>query len=391
MNQEQLREERKLGDGVVTRQNCLVAFPAGDPDAQMHGLQHADVVGPVADGQEPGVRLLPYCHHNAGFLVGHEPAGDHGGGRQGVLRQGPQGPGVLLHVKPGLQRSAVDDEDVLLICVADVLRLSLGFLQFLDDRLPPDAQVPVVVVIVGGNESPAGHSRNEHVLVHQPTGPGDVLTRLDLVPGKDPDLDVCLDEHADALEGPHLHFVLDRCAPKQDHVPFNQRRDLLQCSFPVFRGRPLRCLIALVPVLIEFLRDVALGHHQRPKPIGGVLLDMHLRVIEVGTCAVVQPIEDGGLSPLTQKLQLPVGVLHHAAHPLSFRCELVDGQHLIAGFHPLDIQEEKIPLPLFQDNPKPLGPCDKCLLVRGAGKVMDGPEGLVCGLFIWVVTQLTRL
>ena len=53
-----------------------------------------------------------------------------------------------------------------------------------------------------------------------------------------------------------------------------------------------------MPVLIEFVRDEPLGHGQRPKPIGGVLLDVHLRILEGGVRTVVQPIENRGLCSL---------------------------------------------------------------------------------------------
>jgi hypothetical protein len=58
VDEEELLEEAKLADGDVGRARRLQALDAGDADADVGGLDHRDVVGAVANGEEDGLAVL---------------------------------------------------------------------------------------------------------------------------------------------------------------------------------------------------------------------------------------------------------------------------------------------------------------------------------------------
>lgn len=68
MDQKQLFQELELGNAKVAAVDGLPALEATDADANVGGLDHADVVGAVADGQRAGLVLLLDERHHLGLL-----------------------------------------------------------------------------------------------------------------------------------------------------------------------------------------------------------------------------------------------------------------------------------------------------------------------------------
>ena len=80
---EEFGEVVEGGDGEVCGEGGLAAFFADDADADVGGLDHADVVAAVADGADAFVRMVPDEGRDVGFLGGAAAAGDYGGEEHG--------------------------------------------------------------------------------------------------------------------------------------------------------------------------------------------------------------------------------------------------------------------------------------------------------------------
>ena len=74
MDEEELLEEAELADRDVGRAGGLEALNSRDTDTNVCGLDHADVVGAVADREQ--VRLEVFLHQldDEGFLQGRNSA-----------------------------------------------------------------------------------------------------------------------------------------------------------------------------------------------------------------------------------------------------------------------------------------------------------------------------
>lgn len=57
MNQQQLAEEAELTNGDVGAARGLQTFDTSDTHTDVSGLNHRDVVGPVADGEQDGLEV----------------------------------------------------------------------------------------------------------------------------------------------------------------------------------------------------------------------------------------------------------------------------------------------------------------------------------------------
>ena len=89
MHEEQLREEPELADGVVRGREGLGALTPIDADADVGGLDHAHVVGAVADGERALLGARLHELDQLGLVLGRGAAADDraagGGQRQEVL------------------------------------------------------------------------------------------------------------------------------------------------------------------------------------------------------------------------------------------------------------------------------------------------------------------
>lgn len=77
VHEEQLAEEPELAHGEVCSPGCLHSLEPADSHAHVCGLDHRDVVCPVADRQEDRVCLSLDEPDHEGLLQGRDPAAEH--------------------------------------------------------------------------------------------------------------------------------------------------------------------------------------------------------------------------------------------------------------------------------------------------------------------------
>ncbi len=119
VNQQQLPQKAKLGDGVVRVAHGLHALLPGHADADVGPLYHGHVVGAVANGQGDRLGALDDKLDDLGLLDGGDSAADDGAARDAQVEE------VAANVvaQGVLESAAVDDHGAVVLAAEVVAKL----------------------------------------------------------------------------------------------------------------------------------------------------------------------------------------------------------------------------------------------------------------------------
>ena len=79
VNEEEASQKPELSDGVIGRVDGLKTFFTGDPDTDVGGLNHADIVGPVANCKAHDGKVVFDEANDLSLLQGRYSTTDNGG------------------------------------------------------------------------------------------------------------------------------------------------------------------------------------------------------------------------------------------------------------------------------------------------------------------------
>mmetsp|Transcript_3974 Transcript_3974/g.11312 ORF Transcript_3974/g.11312 Transcript_3974/m.11312 type:complete len:311 (+) Transcript_3974:1725-2657(+) len=308
MHQQQRAQEPELRNRKVGRHHSLHALLARDADADVRLLDHADVVGAVADRQRhvavrlderSHLRLLQRRHAAADARLALERRLQEDGrdslrqrvrerlavNDHGVLARAAAGGNVGCHLAQLLLHSLVREHRRLLV-LARVLKI----LDLLEVRR---------------------HNELLHLLGDERARKADVDRRLHLVARQHPQPDARLGQHCNALRDALLQLVLNRGAAEQDEVTLHHLADRSDLFVAVLQAHFGLCPL-LLPLVILLGVQLRVGQTKRAQPRGAVLL--HVRGRRLLQRLVVRrarkALVDDGVSALAEEVELAARVAH---------------------------------------------------------------------------------
>ena len=381
VHQQEPLQEPKLRERKVRGHHSLHALLPRDADADVRRLDHAHVVGAVADGQRDLTAVLDQLGHER--LLQRGDAATHDGGAPAAQLQEPRREILLERER---KRPAVDDEaglDPLLRGHRLLRDASLDERRHL--RLPllvelRAGDLPVVLLL---DQLLDVHDVNVHVVPDQRTRLRDVDGGVLLIPGEHPHRDPPAHHLLDRARYPVLELILDGGGADQEEVLLDDLRRRLE--FLVALLEALRRLgVRHVPRVVLRLRHLPDGQTQRAQAALGVVVHVLLGHVGVLLVPVREPVVYDRVGTLAVEHDLVLGGTNDDAHALTRGVELEHVEQLV--LHRADIAAARkrgflefhaaggAPL---EKEPESFRRDDKRALVGGLSLVADGlPGGL---------------
>ncbi|KAJ2864202.1 hypothetical protein GGH94_003066 [Coemansia aciculifera] len=382
VHEQELLQEPELRDRVVGRHDGLQPLLAADANADVGLLDHADVVGAVADGQAQRAQAVLDEPHDQRLLQRRHAAAQHGlAPHRQVQQQRRQ-----VRLQRVLKRVPVDDQPQRRLAlqqrrgVGDVARAHvvphaaqpvppLHAVRPAQRRrrrrrrrlLPAPHQAPPRPGVPGRNPShcaaPAAAVRQVavevaelpqrplqllarsrrglglddhelHVAVEQVAAVPDVDGRLRLVAREHPQLDAGQRQLRDRLGHAVLQLVLDGSPANQLQLALDAVAHALDLGVAVIQaGHGL--VVANAPLRILGLVEEPVAQAQRAQPVVGKQLEVVERGLAQAVLVGADALQDDRVGALAQKHDAPVLAPHDDRHALPRAGELERGQQLV--------------------------------------------------------------
>mmetsp|Transcript_30475 Transcript_30475/g.78829 ORF Transcript_30475/g.78829 Transcript_30475/m.78829 type:complete len:249 (-) Transcript_30475:313-1059(-) len=219
MHQQQPAEEGELAERVVRRHDRRATLAPADAAPDVRRLDHADVVGAVADGEGHSAHvLLHHVSHQRLLARRHAAAHDAEALRAQLHEQGAR----LVRLDRRPERSAIDDEAHLQLGALCVHCLRIRFLM-----LPDGIQLvlqPCTGALCTLPQVCLLDDQQRHAGVKEGARDRDGDGRLQLIAGQHPHSDAGGHERGDGLGDALLKAVLHRRRAQQREARLHLRR-----------------------------------------------------------------------------------------------------------------------------------------------------------------------
>ena len=331
MHEQEVGEEPELADGVIGREHRGATLPAADADADVRSLDHAHVVGAVADPRGDKAAAAFHQRRDPRLLYGRRPAADHPGGGAAQREEVRLG---LLGGERVLQGAALDDQAER----ATPRGVFRGFPGFI-------AKEPRVGAVSGrrvADEIGLLDDGELPVRVDQPARVRDGHRRLQLIAREHPDEAPRSTQRLDRLRHPVLKLVLHGGGADEGAVALDELGDVGEGALAVHERR-LRAVIRVEPDAKLVWGNDALREDQRSKPLAGEIVQVRFGGVDVRGGGLVgggrEALEHRVIRTLEKQNARPGGdVADDHGHALARGGEFVHREHLASlGDHPGEV------------------------------------------------------